>query len=92
MDKITAPFTPEQVEALNHYQEYTQFHPFTCGGADPDCERSQGEGEGLLKATPEGWTCPCGRYTQNWAHAFMTGKPINIEEQLKTLFDGKGTT
>ena len=30
------------------------------------------ESEGLLKATTEGWVCPCGkRPIQKWAHAFM---------------------
>ena len=27
---ITAPFTPEQVKALNYYQASGVFHPFTC--------------------------------------------------------------
>lgn len=86
-EKITAPFTKEQVENLNHYQQTTHFHSFTCCGGDgsPNCKRHQAyekrrkgeiveftdETEGILKATKEGWVCPCGEYTQNWAHGFM---------------------
>lgn len=92
MEKITAPFTDEQVIALNKYQAESNFHPFTCGGGDntKNCKRSAAsnrrfhgenveynfENEGMLKATEEGWICPCGEYKQNWAHAFMI-EPIN---------------
>jgi hypothetical protein len=24
-----------------------------------------------LRATTDGWNCPCGQYTQDWAHSFM---------------------
>ncbi|MEU7066925.1 hypothetical protein [Streptomyces sp. NPDC046161] len=64
-DHITAPWSPEQVDALNRFQQTGGMHPFTCG-RDHDTHRT-------LVATPAGWTCPgpgCG-YTQNWAHAFM---------------------
>lgn len=30
MEKITAPFTEEQVKNLNDYQKSGEFHPFTC--------------------------------------------------------------
>jgi hypothetical protein len=30
MDKIKSPFTSFEVDALNHYQLTTNFHPFTC--------------------------------------------------------------
>ena len=29
--KTFAPWTPEQVEALNRYQTESGWHPFTCG-------------------------------------------------------------
>lgn len=62
MDKIEKPFTPEQVEALNKYQEEGRFHPFTCGN---DSRHRN------LVATTDGWKClDCG-YTQDWAHGFM---------------------
>lgn len=35
--------------------------------------------EGLLIATPQGWVCPCGKYTQDWAHGFMA-KPAQVEQ------------
>lgn len=73
-DKIVAPFTEQQVINLNKYQSSGRMHPFTCGGAE--CNRSEREDEGILIATTEGWVCPCGKYTQNWAHDFM------VENQL----------
>jgi len=82
MDQIFAPFTPEQVEALNEFQKSGIMHPFTCGPSKilhepqirhPECEKSKG-GEGILIATKDGWVCPCGNFTQNWAHAFMADK------------------
>lgn len=60
---IKAPFTAAQVEALNAYQQRGDVHPYTCPGDNgPLCARRD------LIATPEGWICECGRYTQNWAH------------------------
>jgi len=61
---IYAPFTPEQVESLNEYQNSLAFHPFTCGGKE--CRND-------LVATSDGWHCPdpaCD-YAQNWAHEWM---------------------
>ncbi len=66
MEKITAPFTEEQVERLNKYQNERRFHPFTC--CSYGCKR---EDEGILIATKDGWVCPCGKYKQDWAHDFM---------------------
>ena len=73
-NKITAPFTDEQVDALNKYQQSGLFHPFTCCSPEKikECTRASGESEGLLIATNEGWICPCGKYKQDWAHSFMT--------------------
>jgi hypothetical protein len=60
---ITAPWTPEQVAALNRYQQDGRYHPFTCGKSGSD----------LLVAAADGWHClaPGCTYTQHWAHAFM---------------------
>lgn len=66
MKKIDAPFTDEQVENLNAFQENMLAHPFTCDGSG--CEQDV---SAILKATNEGWVCPCGKYKQSWAHAFM---------------------
>ena len=65
MTQITAPWTEDQVESLNQYQESGVMHPFTCGHGSHD-----------LHATKEGWVCTIcekeGRtYTQNWCHTFM---------------------
>ena len=61
--KIVAPFSSEQVEALNKYQANDLVHEYTCGAED----RSQCPSGGTLIATPDGWVCPCGKYTQRWA-------------------------
>lgn len=87
MGKIFAPFSDEQVQKLKDYQDgITTFpvqigdikeiqvpgHPLTCNTPDY-CPR-----KGLLedrKLIPYkiGWTCPCGKYKQNWAYEFMAG-------------------
>jgi hypothetical protein len=76
LNQIKVPFSDDQVAKLNEYQHDRFFHPFTCGGGnvenDPDCERQNNKGEGILIATNEGWVCPCGKYKQNWAHTFMS--------------------
>jgi len=67
-----APWTPEQVEALNKFQHSGRFHPFTCG------KRSDHNNNDILVATPAGWVCPypgCD-YTQGWAHDFMADQTI----------------
>lgn len=81
---IYAPFSDEQVKNLNEYQKSGKFHPFTCCSPEDikDCMRgvffaneneiNMEQNEGLLTAKNEGWVCPCGKYTQNWAHKFMS--------------------
>ena len=87
--KIETPFTPEQVEALKQFQDMKMFHPFTCCTHNTTtCKRHLAnedrmngkevpytdENEGVLIPTENGWVCPCGDYTQNWAHDFMSEK------------------
>lgn len=70
-DKRVAPWTDEEVAALNAYQEGGWFHPFTCGrcrDADPDFPLKD---EHKLVATNDGWICPTCDYTQDWAHEMM---------------------
>jgi hypothetical protein len=74
MASILAPWTPEQVAALQRWQAGGGFHPFTCCGHD-DCTRPQELNEGILIPTTTGWYCPCGKYTQNWCHDFMLDPP-----------------
>lgn len=73
MSVIKAPFTKEQVKALNEWQQDGGVHPFTCSTPEnaPECERANGVGDGDLRATKHGWICPCGKFTQDWAHDFM---------------------
>lgn len=63
--EVYAPFTAEQVEALNAYQKLTFAHPYTCGRC-----------LGKLVAETSGWRCrtPGCTYTQKWAHAFTADK------------------
>lgn len=77
MSRIKAPFTPEQVEALNRYQADTRYHAFTCGRNRTDdahrkyaAEHKQSD-YGILVAAREGWICPVCGYRQEWAHGFM---------------------
>jgi hypothetical protein len=44
-------------------------HPFTSGLED--CDRLKQPDEGALIHSTEGWTCPCGKYKQNWCNDFM---------------------
>ncbi|MFI9244190.1 hypothetical protein ACIGXF_16730 [Streptomyces sp. NPDC053086] len=63
---IRAPWTPEQVTALNNFQQYGGMHPFTCGNDQHDVSV-------VLMAHRDGWHCsdPACGYRQDWAHAFM---------------------
>ncbi len=87
VETLKAPFTDEQVVALNRYQEETFMHPFTCCSHD-GCERHEREDSGMLIATNEGWVCPCGKWKQDWAHEFMLNKPVDpfaaIRDRMKT--------
>lgn len=77
-DTIVPPWKPEEVEALNLYQQAGVFHPFTCANRT-DGNHVQREGDlGLLVATEDGWVCKDCEYTQEWAHAFM------LDEQART--------
>lgn len=67
MELIYAPWTPQQVAALNQFQLRGRLHPFTCGALHATSQSP------VLRATRFGWTCPdeaC-TYHQDWAHAFM---------------------
>lgn len=74
MAKIIAPWTPEQVEQLNKWQQAGFVHPFTCPN-DHLCD------DDILIATIGGWLCPskCGYY-QNWAHEYMAD-PSELERR-----------
>lgn len=64
-DIVRAPWTPEEVESLNGYQECEFVHPFT-GERGPNGE------ETILIATRDGWIERVGGpIVQDWAHWFM---------------------
>jgi hypothetical protein len=79
MEIIKAPFTTEQVIALNFYQHRGDVHPYTCGGNRTDEKHT--DGEGRLVATLGGWICPFCNYTQDWALGSMAS-PITMQEEL----------
>lgn len=93
MGKITAPFTPEQVKKLQQWQNTLSFHPFTCCSHE-GCERGEDKDGGVLVPSTEGWICPCGKYTQDWAHDFMadsTQDTKSIDTPIRhTSVHGKG--
>lgn len=81
MERISAPFSKKQVEALNKFQKSGKDYPFTCLGmphipnkhsAYMGRTRAICPNEGLLIATEKGFICPCGSYTEDWAFKFMT--------------------
>lgn len=97
LEKLQAPFTSEQVLALNAYQTGTDFGhkmpPFTCGNRGDGQHGEEGGDKGILIATEHGWVCPCCEYTQDWAHSFMVSSrtshishffelPISTEEKI----------
>ena len=66
---IFAPWTPQQVENLNRWQNAGHVHPFTCPNDHDDR---------VLVADEDGWHCPTCDYAQNWAHEWMlSGPPDN---------------
>lgn len=69
--RVEAPFTPQQVEALNRYQHQEFTHPFTCGDREGHRYCEHGCDFGILRATEAGWVCDDCDYTQNWAFDFM---------------------
>jgi hypothetical protein len=75
MTKFKAPWSLEQTQHLNDFQHASLYHPFTCRNRGD----GEHEGEGLLRATTDGWVCPSCDYTQDWAHPFMA-VPANAQE------------
>jgi len=68
MSSVKAPWTDEQVAALNINQRSGHIHPYTCG----NCRDNGVEGECELVATTLGWVCPTCDNTQDWCHRFST--------------------
>jgi hypothetical protein len=83
MSTTTAPWTDEQVAALNVFQNQGRFHPFTCG-------RDHSGSSPVLTATPEGWRCPVDDcdYTQDWALKSM----LDVGLEMTRVSPSCGTT
>lgn len=79
MAMIKAPWTQEQVDALQTFQIADCLHPFTCPNDHGDEARR-------LIPTLDGWICRACSYTQDWAHDFMletwAGHPAIPESEL----------
>jgi hypothetical protein len=80
LERIRAPFTRAQVEALNNWQRCGWAHPFTCVDRGDRAHRAYapqaGRTEvGVLIATRIGWVCPVCGHRQDWAHEFMLRLP-----------------
>lgn len=75
MISVTAPWTQEQIDALNERQRDESLHPYTCG--NDSMHR-------LLMATPDGWVCPDCDYRQRWAHeADATGATLKMAASMR---------
>lgn len=88
---VVAPFTPEQVFALDRYQRSDgpwAMHPFTCANRG-DSKHGRYDGDlGTLVPTTRGWICRNCDYTQNWAHTFMCDTPSPLSPvQIKYMVD-----
>lgn len=88
--RLDAPWTDEQVEALNRFQASGVMHGFTCGGSVHD-NQPLGTSRPLLLARRDGWVCVGGvdcDYRQSWAHSFMADPAVldDMDEQRKRLF------
>lgn len=92
MTTIHAPWTDEQVERLNQYQQAGRFHPYTCPGRDDDADDDADDcPDRNLIATTDGWVCQCGAYRQTWAHGFTAAPPTmpkTLEDLLRTSQTG----
>lgn len=69
-----APFTDNEVAAINVSQKSNYNHPFTCCSPDDvtECHRKLRTSEGIMIATNEGLICPCGNNKQDWVYYGMT--------------------
>lgn len=79
----SAPFTTNEIENINAYQDSGAMHPLTCQSDEisrDHCERDNKISEGKLRAIKECLICPCGRYRQFWVHkSIANGEPVFIK-------------
>lgn len=69
-DRIEAPWTDEQIAALEAWQRSPYVHPYTCAHRDGHPHEPEYGDHGVLRPTVDGWVCLHCDYTQNWAHTF----------------------
>lgn len=82
-DRITAPWTEEQVAALTRWQNNPMVHPHTCAKRDGHPVDPEGD-HGVLVATTEGWKCRHCDYTQDWALAMcLEDWPDSIDQVIR---------
>lgn len=88
IENIYAPWTSEQVEALNAFQAEGGMHPFTCGGDHTPASP-------VLVAKKDGWHCPqpygenCD-YRQDWAPSFMFQRGADLKKSVEAEHDSLG--
>lgn len=73
-DQSKPIWTDSEVSELNARQKDGRFHPYTCPGDKVSCKDQRD-----LIATPNGWVCQCGEYTQGWAHGVGGRKTIKAQ-------------
>jgi hypothetical protein len=67
---VKAPWTDEQIDALERFQQTPGVHPYTCP------QHSTRE----LVATRRGWICRYCEYTQDWANDLLMLQRIASDE------------
>lgn len=78
MNQIKAPFTQDQVNHINEFQESGLVHPFTCPNDSS-----------VLLAHCAGLECPNCDYMQDWVHDVMAdGTMLSVQAGLMNAFKG----
>lgn len=78
MKQIKAPFTQDQVNHINEFQESGIVHEFTCPN-----DRS------ILFASQTGLGCPVCDYEQDWVHDVMAdGSMLRVQSGLMQSMRG----
>ena len=79
MEYVQAPFSQEQIDKINKYQESGQSNVLTCIGKIHipkkgilERNRELCDNNGILVADKEGLVCPCGNCTEEWVYKYMT--------------------
>lgn len=73
MSKPAALWSAQQQQNLMEWQRSSWIHPFTCANRSDGKHPHEAEfgDHGVLRAGPQGWSCPYCSYTQDWAHDHM---------------------